>query len=430
MPLRMRRHLERWNQARLAPNQFRILSELLSSALFRTPLLVEVSNSTSPFATVFTVGVGVCPTLESFLYVLEIEVMSVQQWGFGGTAIRSRFVRKRFLAKAILSVLCCVASCTVASAGQSIDIDGDGCGDFVVVRSEGGQLVWYISPSSNNNSFMPSHYPREVLGGRNAVRIPFGLHGDQFLLFDVTGDNRPEILTYRPSVGHWYIRWSSWDGQLELPFSALGLPHALYSDGDNIGDLAFIDYLRSTMTVRLSTGQILQNVPIHGSYRTGRPPQTLRLVAWRRYSPTKQGENGIITSAYFLNGFWRSFSNTHEKVADRWEPDDSSGFSIVGDYNGDGRIDAGSFIQGRWRIFSNGGKIIDTWWGLDGDIPVLGDFDGDGKYDLCVWRRTTATFYIVPSAGIGLPGWTPHHGGFEVQWGLPTDIAVMGAAGN
>src|SRR5690349_21729684 len=37
--------------------------------------------------------------------------------------------------------------------------------------------------------------------------------------------------------------------------------------------------------------------------------------------------------------------------------------------------------------------------GTSGDLPLLEDFDGDGKTDLVVWRDATAMWYILPSGG-------------------------------
>ncbi len=81
-----------------------------------------------------------------------------------------------------------------------------------------------------------------------------------------------------------------------------------------------------------------------------------------------------------------------------------------GDYDGDGKTD---FIivrnssgntngQLTWYIKpANGGTQSILNWGLNLDVPVQGDFDGDNKTDVAIWRSGspfTAAFYILQSS--------------------------------
>ncbi len=67
-----------------------------------------------------------------------------------------------------------------------------------------------------------------------------------------------------------------------------------------------------------------------------------------------------------------------------------------------------------WRPEGGGWYLRDegpVFWGLLGDVPVPGDYDGDGTTDIAVWR---------PEGG----GW--HRPDEPVSlWGRPTDVPLQ-----
>ncbi|CAN5873419.1 hypothetical protein BH23PLA1_BH23PLA1_14030 [soil metagenome] len=87
-------------------------------------------------------------------------------------------------------------------------------------------------------------------------------------------------------------------------------------------------------------------------------------------------------------------------------PPVSTRFSTA-DYNGDGRADLAIFhsrsteVPGaaHWYLeFSNGGSLSLAFGLADEDIPVPGDYDGDGITDLAVFRPSTAEWFLLRSS--------------------------------
>ena len=59
-------------------------------------------------------------------------------------------------------------------------------------------------------------------------------------------------------------------------------------------------------------------------------------------------------------------------------------------------------------------------WGINGDRPILGDFDGDGKTDISAYRPATGEWFLRRSSSSYTFGITNSY----FQWGAPNDIQL------
>jgi len=87
----------------------------------------------------------------------------------------------------------------------------------------------------------------------------------------------------------------------------------------------------------------------------------------------------------------------------------------VGDYDGDGRADVTVYRSstGWWFTqHSSDGTLSQRGWGAPalGDRPVPADYDGDGRSDVAVYRQTTGQWFIQRSSDLTLA---------QLAWGAP-----------
>ena len=261
----------------------------------------------------------------------------------------------------------------------------NGLGDDVGVYRYGSYPNWFAKLSTGTD-----------LGGE-ARQLSWGnAGGDTPIVGDFDGNTKDDIGIYRyGSYPNWFFDLSIDDG------SGFGKSVNAVSWGNPGGD---------TPIVGDFNGDTNDDI---GIYRYGAYPNWFILLA----DPSQP------------NGF----RPANETWAISWG-NPGGDTPIVGDFDGDGKDDIGVYRYGsypNWFTKVSGSNDIRTgltwaisWGNPGGDTPIVGDFDGDGKDDIGIYRYGSYPNWFVKASNTGDictgPTWS-------LSWGNPGgDTPIIG----
>jgi hypothetical protein len=320
-----------------------------------------------------------------------------------------------------------------ASHKAVVDFNGDGKTDFAVLRSAfispGAQYTWW------NQTNGPNKTETLDLGIRNR---------DQQVPADYDGDGKTDIAMYRfsgPEAGTWYIFQSSTNSYRIEKFGQIGDNPTIVDDydGDGKADLA----VWRVPTAAQGPGQAY--FLYRGSLNN--PDGKVTVIPWgMRYGTQEDQRDDVYTGDFDGDGktdfaiqrrvdindpnynipavFWILTATGNISVQYfGWASDRI----VPGDYDGDGKTDIcvarGFNISPSvttWNIrYSSGRPDEAIEWGAGAlDILAQGDYDGDGITDLAVYRRNDEFSFYIRSSATGEM--------IVKQWGIEGDLPIAG----
>ncbi len=303
-----------------------------------------------------------------------------------------RKTRGVFLAGVVLSFL--AASISAQNMFRKVnDFDGDGKSDLAVIRSENGQMYWYVLRSTEGYSV-----------------FPFGAPTDTPVAGDYDGDGKTDYAIYRRTLFNSFYIHEFWiqrssnntvmNDTFSMPQQYGGVPFSQPYAGGNTAYTAVL------------VGNAVQPVETKRIYV--RNLATLDFSAPGGYTPVRVGDlsgdgkadlvsyNPANYNVSIRNSATGSFQTLQFGIA--------GDVFIPADFDGDGRGELAIWRNSDgnwWWLRSSDNTVQAAHWGAPGDIPIPGDYDGDGKTDLAIYRPGAQGYYWIngTTSGVQLYGW-------------------------
>jgi len=252
---------------------------------------------------------------------------------------------------------------------------GNPDGESLVSVSEARMDVF---TSAHKQELRNGHFilPKEGVGEDDVLN--FGREGAIPIAGDFNGDGMAEVGVF--VAGNWYIDLNGngvWDdGDLWAKLGEAGdRPVVGDWDGDGKDDIGIFgpEWAGDSRAVMSEPGLPDRQNETSGARKNMPPRPHDTSLGHRTLKRTATGEvrTDVIDHVFYFGG--------------------SGDIPVAGDWNGDGVDTIGVFMNGTWILDDNG----DGRWlpgetmvelGQAGDLPVVGDFNGDGVADLGVFR--------------------------------------------
>jgi serine-aspartate repeat-containing protein C/D/E len=261
---------------------------------------------------------------------------------------------------------------SIVDAGQPRALDGDATSVQLTALRPAGPESWETDALSQGEWLLPGP------DGQFRVRRVFGLRGGVPVTGDFNGDGKTDLGFFKD--GRWYIDLNAngvWDaGDLWAQLGGEGdLPVTGDWDGDGKTDIGIY-------------GRSWPRDPRAVANEPGLPDPHNRNLGQYKNIPRAAEKNAEGSRKLKLTAQGKSREDVVDHVFHFGLPGDRP---VAGDWNGDGVHSIAVFREGRWhRDVDGDGQPSDRdlhhRLGRTGDLPIVGDFNGDGIDEIGVFR--------------------------------------------
>lgn len=256
------------------------------------------------------------------------------------------------------------------------DVDGDGTSDLLTFKPGGELPVWRAYSSGGLGGGAPK--VTGVTGLTYSWRV--GDNAGLPIPGDYNGDGKLDLATFFPDFNSGHV-------------SSHGNWRIYFSDNSNLRLKPVVGPLGKYLSISFGLDRML---PVPADY-DGDGADDIAVydsIAGNWHIIFASGGFNMTKGTLQMPGFGRIIHWGH------------GGIPVVGDYNGDGKEQPALFFpaktkkgKAKWLIFQEGkkagqGETLEIPFGMRGDIPLVGDFDCDGKSEIAVFRRTSGRWHI------------------------------------
>jgi hypothetical protein len=233
--------------------------------------------------------------------------------------------------------------------------------------------------------------------------LHFGAYGDTPVPGDYDGDGitdtavwrRYRYSAWRGPSSQWIIHQSTQDATIVADFGVPSdykkdWPVPADYDGDGITDMAYLDEATNDWTIKRSSDEQIE---------------TRNWDPWPVDQPYAGADDDFF---YAWTGEWTELSAV--PAAADYDGDGLADLIAFRPYNAQWKIKQSSNDQTVTHTFGKAGVNVDGWQIFD--LPLPGDYDGDGQAELAVYRPETLQFVV--------------EGGIDVSFGHALDLPVRG----